>query len=322
MNQETRQHLKTVDLSVYNAEITQFEERLKLRNLARSTFVNYLACLKIFLAWCVLTLSSKPADRINYDDFRSFLHFLSTDDLEPRTINVYIATLKQFRYLIQGEGWNRYEIQFLRYDQTLPKVPGTQQAQAIIRGSRLCNLRTYLLVCLLFSTGIRISEACALTYGDLIRDKLLIHIHPGKGRSDRYVPLLAELLKVFEAYCRETIQACQKAGLSGLNKDSVIFRMNDGITPANTNFLRRDFAKALNNAITVKEHFTPHSCRHFFALQIYLQKKDLILVKELLGHRFLNATEVYLRLAAAQGMIQDGYTNPLLLCLEQRKQHE
>ncbi|MBP5169583.1 MAG: tyrosine-type recombinase/integrase [Oscillospiraceae bacterium] len=322
MNQETRQQLKAIDLSVYNAEITQFEERLKLRNLATSTFTNYLACLKIFLAWCILALSSKPADRISYDDFRAFLRFLNSGDLEPRTINVYIATLKQFRYLIQGEGWNRYEIQFLRYDQTLPKIPSPQQALAIIEGSRVCHLRTHLLVCLLFSTGIRISEACALTYGDLIRDKLLIHIRPGKGRSDRYVPLLVQLLKVFEAYCRETIQACQKAGLAGLNKDSVIFRMDDGITPANTNFLRRDFAKALSNAWSVKEHFTPHSCRHFFALQIYLQKKDLILVKELLGHRFLNATEVYLRLAAAQGLIQDGYTNPLLLCLEQREQHE
>ena len=163
MNQETRQQLKTVNLSFYNTEIARFEERLKLRNLAKSTFVNYLACLKIFLAWCVLTLSSKPADRISYDDFRAFLHFLSADDLEPRTIHVYIATLKQFRYLIQGEAWNRYEIQFLRYDQTLPKVPSPQQAQAIIQGSRLCNLHTHLLVCLLLSTGIRISEACALT---------------------------------------------------------------------------------------------------------------------------------------------------------------
>ena len=75
-------------------------------------------------------------------------------------------------------------------------------------------------------------------------------------------------------------------------------------------------------AYFVKEHFTPHSCRHFFALQVYLQKKDLILVKELLGHRSLNATEVYLRLAAAQGFVQDGYTNPLQLCVEQGKHDE
>lgn len=322
MYQDTRQLLKTTDLSFYTPEISRFEEKLKLRKLAGSTFNNYVSCLKIFLAWCVLTLSSKPADRISYDDFRAFLHFLDSGELEPRTINVYIAALKQFRYLVQGEGWNRYEIQFMKYDRKLPNVPSPQQASAIVEASRFCDLRIHLLICLLLSTGIRISEACSLTYGDLIRDKLLIHIRPGKGRSDRYVPLLEELLKVFESYCRKTIQACQKAGLPIPDKNSVIFRRADGITPANPNYLRRDFGKALKEAWSVKEHFTPHSCRHFFALQVYLQKKDLILVKELLGHHTLNATEVYLRLAAAQGLVQDGYTNPLILCLEQGEKHE
>lgn len=61
-------------------------------------------------------------------------------------------------------------------------------------------------------------------------------------------------------------------------------------------------------------HFTPHSCRHYFALQVYLQKRNLILVKELLGHRSLNATEVYLRLAAPTVFNDEGYINPLTLC--------
>ena len=322
MYQETRRKLKNTDISVYKPAITQFEDRLRLRNLASGTFSNYLSCLKIFLAWCVLMLSSKPSDRLSYDDFRSFLQFLQGSDLEPRTINVYIAMLKQFRYLVQGENWNRYEIQFMKYDRELPKVPSCKQAMEIVRGSSMCGLRANLLVCLLLSTGIRISEACTLAYGDLCRDKMLIHIRPGKGRSDRYVPLLPQILKLFEEYCRETIQACQKAGVPGPTKDSVIFRRDDGIVPANSYCLRSDFAKSLKNAFFVDEHFTPHSCRHFFALQIYLQKKDLILVKELLGHHSLNATEVYLRLAAAQGLVQEGYTNPLLLCLEQREQHD
>ena len=322
MYQDTRKKLKTIDISVYNPVITRFEDRLKLRNLTRGTLVNYLSCLKLFLAWCVLVLLSKPSDRLGYDDFRSFLQFLQTGNLKPRTINVYIAMLKQFRYLVQGESWNCYEIQFMKYDQKLPKVPSCKQAMAIVRGSGMCGLRANLLVCLLLSTGIRISEACTLTYGDLCREKMLIHIRPGKSRSDRYVPLLPQILKLFEEYCRETIQTCQKAGVPGPAKDSIIFRRDDGITPANSYCLRSDFAKALKNAIFVDEHFTPHSCRHFFALQIYLQKKDLILVKELLGHHSLNATEVYLRLAATQGLVQEGYTNPLLLCLEQREQHD
>ena len=48
MYQETRKELKTTDISVYKPVITRFEDRLKLRNLAKGTFANYLLCLKIF----------------------------------------------------------------------------------------------------------------------------------------------------------------------------------------------------------------------------------------------------------------------------------
>ena len=59
------------------------------------------------------------------------------------------------------------------------------------------------------------------------------------------------------------------------------------------------------------------SRRHFFALQVYLQQRDLLLVKNLLGHRTLAATEVYLTMAAPMLLLQ-GYTNPLTLCENSR----
>ena len=58
-----------------------------------------------------------------------------------------------------------------------------------------------------------------------------------------------------------------------------------------------------------EEHFTCHSLRHFFALQYYLQSHDILLIKRLLGHKSLAATEVYLVLAASIE-VQNKYTNP------------
>ena len=320
MYQDTRKQLKTVDISCYDKELATFQEKLKFRELAASTVKNYLSSLKIILAWVVMFLSSKPADRISYDDFRMFLDFLTSGGLKPRSVNVYIATMKQFRYLIQDKDWNRYEIQFKKYDQNLPNVPSVEQARAITKGTK--TLLEKLLVSVLLSTGIRISEACALTFGDIQRDKKLTYIRPGKGRSDRYVPLTNEVLIILEAYCREVMR-CSRYSYPPvrITKESVIFRFYDYERPANPNFLRQVFSKVINRAFSGKEKFTPHCCRHFFALQVYLQKKDLILVKELLGHHSLNATEVYLKLAAAMGMAQDGYTNPLMLCLNGGDNH-
>ena len=312
MSTETRKKLKTVDITVYSAVIQTFSERLSFRNLAERTRENYVSNLKTFFAWCVVFLASKGSDLLDYDDFRLFLAFLDMEKLEPRTINVYIATLKQFRYYIQQKNWSPYEITFRKYDRTLPCVPSVEQAAKILAA---CNTALEAaLVKLLFSTGIRISEVCALTFGDIHREKKQIYIRPSKGRSDRYVPLDDSALLAMETYCRERYAFCRKCGIPLPDKRSPVFCFKDEIKPSNTNFLRHIFKGVVKRADLSSFHFTPHSCRHYFALQIYLQRKNLMLVKELLGHRTLNATEVYLRLAAPTVLQDEGYTNPLALC--------
>ena len=313
MQSEARKHLKTVDISTYTPEISTFEDRLHQRNLASSTIRNYLACLKIFFAWCVVYLSSKAAMLLDYDDFRAFFQFLEQEDhLMPRTINCFIATMKQFRYFIQRKNWNRYEIRFMKYDRTLPKVPSVEQAGMLV--DACITLIESVLVMLLLSTGMRISEVCNLMYGDIRRETMEIYIRPGKGRSDRYINLDELVLEKLEAYCKSIQELRRHAGLPKLTKDDHVFYFNDGIRPANKNFLSRVFAQVDARALKGKAHYTPHSCRHYFALQIYLQKRDLLRVRDLLGHRSLNATEVYLRLATALSLVEDGYTNPLRLC--------
>jgi site-specific recombinase XerD len=312
MPSDTRKKLRNADITCYSTVIQTFSERLQYRNFKDRTFYNYVSCLKIFFAWCVVFLASKSADLLDYDDYRLFLGFLDMEKLEPRTINVYIATLKQFRYHIQQKSWSKYEISFRKYDRTLPCVPSVEQASAILAA---CNtMLETALVKLLLSTGVRISEACALRFGDIRRDKKQIYIRPSKGRSDRYVPLDDSMLLAMESYCRERYALCRKSGLPLPDKNSPVFCFNNGIKPANAYFLRRIFKDVVKRAGLSSFHFTPHSCRHYFALQIYLQKHNLMLVKELLGHRTLNATEVYLRLAAPTVFLDEGYTNPLTLC--------
>ena len=312
MPSETRKQLKTVDITYYTTVIQTFSERLRYRNLAETTRQNYVSCLKIFFAWCVVFLASKGAELLDYNDYRLFLGFLDMERLEPRTINVYIATLKQFQYYILQKNWNRYEITFRKYDRRLPCVPSVEQAGKILTA---CNTKLETaLVKVLFSTGVRISEACALTFGDLLRNKKQIYIHPGKGRSDRYVPLDDSALLALETYCRERVALCRKSGIPLPDRSCPVFCFKDSVKPANGNYLRRVFKDIVKKAGLSSFHFTPHSCRHFFALQIYLQRKNLLLVKELLGHRTLNATDVYLRLAAPTIFLNEEYTNPLTLC--------
>lgn len=73
MPTDTRKQLRTVDITCYATVIQTFSERLSFRNLAEKTRQNYVSCLKIFFAWCVVFLASKEADLLDYDDFRLLL---------------------------------------------------------------------------------------------------------------------------------------------------------------------------------------------------------------------------------------------------------
>ena len=73
MSSETRKKLRTVDISCYLAVIQTFSERLQYRNLKEKTRLNYVSCLKIFFAWCVVFLASKSADLLDYDDLRNLV---------------------------------------------------------------------------------------------------------------------------------------------------------------------------------------------------------------------------------------------------------
>lgn len=73
MPTDTRKQLRTVDITCYATVIQTFSERLSFRDLAEKTRQNYVSCLKIFFAWCVVFLASKEADLLDYDDFRLLL---------------------------------------------------------------------------------------------------------------------------------------------------------------------------------------------------------------------------------------------------------
>ena len=93
MSSETRKKLKTVDITCYSSVIQTFADRLRLRNLSAGTLRNYISNLKIFLAWCVLFLTSKKVDLLDYDDFRLFIAYLDSRLIQPQNARLPILVI-------------------------------------------------------------------------------------------------------------------------------------------------------------------------------------------------------------------------------------
>jgi len=154
---------------------------------------------------------------------------------------------------------------------------------------------------LLYSTGIRIGEALALTHADYINDEKLIHIQKGKFRKERYVVLSNSAANRLNQYIHHY------KSILPLEDQSPLF-VNIRRKPLTYQNARCTFIKTLNKSGINKDDSGPrlHDFRHTFAvhrlLQWYQTEQDinakLPFLSTYMGHVDITSTQVYLQATA------------------------
>lgn len=143
----------------------------------------------------------------------------------------------------------------------------------------LAGVRTLLL--LLPRTGLRVSEACGLRVEDLRRSGATSHVRVrGKGRTTRDVPLTREAQRVLDAYLsthRAPTLPPRAWLLAGEGEDQV----------------RADTVRVALRRLRRGATWTPHVLRHTFASRYYAATRDLMTLGQILGHRSLETTRIY-----------------------------
>ncbi len=146
------------------------------------------------------------------------------------------------------------------------------------------NFKDRFLLTLIYSSGLRISEALRLQRFDIDTDRNLLHVRQGKGKRDRYVVLSKFIAMKFDKYCKaynikNYIFPGQKEG-NYLSK-STVFR------------IFRDAKKKSN----ITKPATIHTFRHCFATHMLENGIDIVTVKEQLGHTDIKTTMRYLQVS-------------------------
>ena len=139
---------------------------------------------------------------------------------------------------------------------------------------------------IIYSGGLRISEALGLDYEDI--DFLAKYFKVrGKGRKERYCFLGTPAAKALHAYLRIR----EARGLGGQREKGALFLNQKGkrLTPRS---LQRAFKDYLNEA-ELPADCTPHKLRHSFATHLLTAGADLPTVQKLLGHASLTSTQIY-----------------------------
>jgi integrase/recombinase XerC len=266
------------------------------RGRADKTLEAYERDLRQFLAWLKAELGHAPClsdlSRLDAKRFRAFMAARRRAKFKGRSLARSMSALRTFFRWLEAEeiGRNRALLQV-----ALPKVPHgipkpltVEKAAAVVDGGMPAQLdwvaaRDTAVLLLLYGSGLRISEALAITLRDAPlegRDVLRVI---GKGGKERLVPVLP----VTQAAIRSYVELCPYP----LAADGPLLRGAKGgpLSPRIVQLAMERSRDVLGLPVTA----TPHALRHSFATHLLSAGADLRQIQELLGHASLSTTQVY-----------------------------
>lgn len=176
-----------------------------------------------------------------------------------------------------------------RLPRTLPEEDVELLLEAPTRKRTPKGLRDTALLNLLYSSGMRVSEAVSLQVTDVSLDEGILHC-PGKDSSVRDLPMDEDTQNVLSEYLEKGRPHLVK------NKDETALFLNHRGSQLTRQGLWL-IIKAYASEANLSERVTPHTLRHSFAAHKLNSGVDLREIQHLLGHANISTTQIYSQLA-------------------------
>jgi site-specific recombinase XerD len=264
--------------------LKHYRKMIRLRGLTEHTVKSYCTYISAYLDF-ISNKYNKTPNQITWSQKREFIDWIQRKrGLSDRTINVAISQLRFFTLYVLNKPWEKHQLPIRKFNTYMPQVPSKEEVYQFI--STLENLKVKAMVSLMYSAGLRKGEVSNLKYGDIQRKNMRIHVIHGKNRSDRYAVLSKTTLEILTDYWHT----------HGRPKDWLFPKQTDPSKPIDQFYLNRCI-HAHEEKLGWKQHYNCHSYRHAFGTHLYEDGVDLLTIKELLGHKSLHSTTIYVHLA-------------------------
>ncbi len=275
----------------------QFLEYIELeRGRSVKTIENYDRYLSRYLA----QMGIKDVAQITEESVREFRQWLNrqpgTDGaMKRRTQNYYLIALRAFlKFLRKREipciSPERIELAKLP-ERSLDLISSAELERLLgaASGTDLRSLRDRAILELFFSTGLRVSELCALDNDlDLSRDEFSVR---GKGEKVRVVFLSPAAKEAVRAYlkARKDLEGALFVSASAIGAKKGEKKAPTRLTPRSIELMIKTYAAKAG----ITKKVTPHVLRHSFATDLLSNGADIRSVQALLGHASINTTQIY-----------------------------
>ena len=232
----------------------------------------------------------KAPNKLTESDIRAFLlHQIVDLEAAAGTQSVLLSGMKFFYRTTCPRKWKVFEQTRLNYTAALPEVITQSQVFQMIDACR-----TFRMKCFIWGTytlGLRIGEAVNIQIGDIDSERMMVHIHRGKGAKDRYIPLAESTLKVFRS-------------LWSTHRDSKYLfpaegrQHHDGSQAKSAMSIStvQGTIKQITRQLNFGKKVTPHTLRHSYATHLLEAGVSLKAIQKYLGHKSLQTMMVYLHL--------------------------
>ena len=257
----------------------RFLEDMTLHGLAPTTHNVYLNAVEQLTAHY-----DRSPDQLSEQELRDYFTYLvQKKRIAQSTLKTYIFAIKFLYTKTLQRPWPTLKLLRARTREKLPVVLDPEEAQRLLAVKRSPVARMCAIV--MYSCGLRISEALHLKVSDIDSRRMVLLIRQGKGNKDRQVPLPERTLQLLRDYWRQ------------YRPETWLFPGADGGPLADHSV--RYYLKKARKDVGIRKRVSAHTLRHSFATNLMARGVDVRVIQVLLGHRSLKTTTVYLHLTSS-----------------------
>ena len=257
-------------------------DELQRHNYSPETVRSYLHAVEEFARHF-----RRSPEQLGPDHVREYqVHLFRDRKLSARTIAGQTAALRFLFVKTLRRPYLPDALPFPKHSRRLPTVLSQEEVARLIDASG--NLMHRAMVMTLYATGVRRAELCRLKVADIDSERMVLHIHQGKGGRDRDIPLSPKLLATLREYWRWMKPKTYL--FPGMENN---WRADVPVTTKVAWIAVTEAAKAAG----INRRVSPHTLRHSYATHLLEAGADLRTIQVLLGHAKLADTTVYLHLS-------------------------
>ena len=284
-----------------NNEKNKYENVILTKQI--EDFVGHLSIEKNY---ALNTISSYKRDLLKFSSFLSKKEVLDFKMIDPDVLNIFVMELRHsntsgksikrylssirvfFNFLIEvGEVQTNPAllIKTPKVERDLPKTIDFDDLKKMmtINSTQYKELRAVLMIELLYSCALRVSELVGINFEDIDMDEGFVKVM-GKGGNARFSPMGQTTVDVLKRYIKQRPSSATNALFINQNNTRISTRTVQNVVKK----------RALQVGVSINVH--PHMLRHAAATHFLQSSHDLRTVQEFLGHKSIKSTQVYTHL--------------------------